>query len=89
MQVTKLALLEATRHESASSASFLGPSDVERIEPFGQGVERATMAGVLRQESVDLYKGANFREGLRAFSEKRKPQWTDAPAPPTDIKSKL
>ncbi|KAF8514278.1 enoyl-CoA hydratase/carnithine racemase [Gautieria morchelliformis] len=37
--------------------------------------EQATIAGAYSQESKQAYTGGNIKEGLRAFSEKRKPVW--------------
>jgi len=37
--------------------------------------EQATIAAAYAPEARRTYKGENIKEGLRAFSEKRKPQW--------------
>ncbi|KIJ53692.1 hypothetical protein M422DRAFT_154751 [Sphaerobolus stellatus SS14] len=37
--------------------------------------EHATIAGSYAPEARRAYKGENIKEGLRAFSEKRKPKW--------------
>jgi len=39
------------------------------------GIESSTIAHAWSIESKRVYEGENIREGLRAFVEKRKPQW--------------
>ncbi|KDQ62905.1 hypothetical protein JAAARDRAFT_168207 [Jaapia argillacea MUCL 33604] len=40
-------------------------------------IEQAVIAHAWSPESKREYKGANIKEGLKAFSEKRKPVWTN------------
>jgi enoyl-CoA hydratase/carnithine racemase len=55
------------------------------------GVETSFLRNNKSDETVAVFEGSNFREGLTAFNEKREPRWRD-PAPlarPLAQRSKL
>jgi enoyl-CoA hydratase/carnithine racemase len=48
------------------------------IHQARQGTPRAAALALERERFVDLFDGADQREGVNAFLEKRKPAWKNA-----------
>lgn len=72
VQLTKLILLETLRR---GHHQFLDPKQLERLKSeelkLGLGIEQTTVANILRDEFDELFKGPDYKEGLKAFSEVR------------------
>lgn len=68
--------------ELAQRASTLSPRAVTYskglIHQARQGTPRAAALALERERFVDLFDGADQREGVSAFFEKRKPVWKNA-----------
>jgi enoyl-CoA hydratase/carnithine racemase len=68
--------------ELAQRTSTLSPRAVTfskgLIHQARQGTPRAAALSLERERFVDLFDGADQREGVSAFFEKRKPQWKNA-----------
>jgi enoyl-CoA hydratase/carnithine racemase len=68
-----------TAVEIAARVSSLSPEAVtsskQLIHQARLGTPRAAALAVERERFVDLFEGANQREGVAAFLEKRKPVW--------------
>lgn len=66
----------------AERAAALSPRAVayskELIHLARQGVPRHAALALERERFIDLFDGADQREGVAAFLEKRKPQWKNA-----------
>lgn len=65
----------------AAQAARQSPTAVKACKQLVQGARRLPMAHVLpaeREAFVDLFNGANQKEGVQAFLEKRPPVWSDA-----------
>jgi enoyl-CoA hydratase/carnithine racemase len=71
-----------TALDVAARASTLSPRAVAfskgLIHQARRGVPRAAALAVERERFVDLFDGADQREGVSAFFEKRKPVWKNA-----------
>lgn len=52
----------------------------------GKGVNEVVLESMHTERSRSMYDGENLKEGLKAFVEKRKPEWRD---PPRLSKAKL
>jgi methylglutaconyl-CoA hydratase len=71
-------LLAAARHRAAELA-MLSPSSLARTKRLLLAAEKAELERDLEaaiRESAAIRMTADFREGLAAFLEKRKPNWT-------------
>src|SRR5271170_3193031 len=68
--------------ELAKRASSLSPRAVAHskglIHLARQGTPRAAALSLERERFVDLFDGEDQREGVKAFFEKRKPDWKNA-----------
>jgi enoyl-CoA hydratase/carnithine racemase len=66
----------------ARRASTLSPRAVtfskDLIHQARRGTPRAAALALERERFVDLFDGEDQREGVKAFFEKRKPQWKNA-----------
>jgi enoyl-CoA hydratase/carnithine racemase len=65
----------------AAQAARQSPASVQACKQLIQGARRQPMAHVLpaeREAFVGLFGGANQREGVQAFLEKRQPVWRQA-----------
>ena len=66
----------------AQRAAGLSPRAVtfskRLIHQARQGVPRQAALALERERFIDLFDGTDQREGVRAFLEKRKPQWKNA-----------
>ena len=71
-----------TALDVAARASTLSPRAVSfskgLIHQARRGVPRGAALAVERERFVDLFDGADQREGVSAFFEKRKPVWKNA-----------
>lgn len=78
VQLTKLALIDTLRR---GHKSFLAEPELLKLKELsteiGSGVEQSTVSTILRDEFEDWFSGADMKEGLQSFVEKRKPKWTD------------
>lgn len=66
----------------ALNAAALSPRAVayskQLIHQARRGIARGPALALERERFVDLFDGADQREGVNAFLEKRKPRWNDA-----------
>lgn len=82
VQLTKLSLLETFRrgHHQVLNQDQLNILRNEELH-LGKGIEQATISSFLRDEFNSLFTGPDSQEGLKSFSERRRPVWTNPPPP--------
>lgn len=68
----------ALAHRVAALSPRAVASSKQLIHNARRGVARGPALALERERFVDLFDGADPREGVNAFLEKRKPRWTDA-----------
>ncbi|GAA95580.1 uncharacterized protein L969DRAFT_92712 [Mixia osmundae IAM 14324] len=77
-QVVDKALELASQIVSASpSAVQVTKQSLESSRIGCGGVEKATIRGTSSEESKALYVGANLKEGLASFAQRRPPRWSN------------
>lgn len=80
-EIVDTAAALAKAREMAARVATLSPEGVtyskQLIHAARQGVPRHAALALEREKFVDLFDGPNQREGVRAFLEKRKPNWAD------------
>ncbi|KAG0148224.1 hypothetical protein CROQUDRAFT_670040 [Cronartium quercuum f. sp. fusiforme G11] len=90
VQLSKLTLLETLRrgHEEFLNLTQLEKLKTEALK-LGKGIEQSTVASILRDEFDDLCKSPDSKEGLKSFSEKRRPIWINPASRPASSNGKL